>query len=177
MWVNFPLGHVSPVAMRAVNRVDLSCKDYAMMKTPRLPSLEVVKRHAKRLRAALEETTVTLSHAESLEMIARQWGFSDWNTLCAMIKKQNSPSRLKIGDDISGEYLGQVFHAMIVDLVPLADEEIYIITLAFDKPLTVSNAHTNENLQNRITCTIGPGGKTVEKQACGAPVLQIHFER
>jgi ATP-dependent Lon protease len=41
------------------------------------------KAMAKALRAALEERHVALSHGECLEIVARQLGFADWNTLSA----------------------------------------------------------------------------------------------
>jgi uncharacterized glyoxalase superfamily protein PhnB len=41
---------------------------------------------AKALRAALSLRNVELSHSETLEIIARQFGFDDWNILAARIE-------------------------------------------------------------------------------------------
>lgn len=40
---------------------------------------------AKSLRAAMETRQVPLSHSESLEIVARQFGYDDWNVLAARI--------------------------------------------------------------------------------------------
>lgn len=41
------------------------------------------KAMARRLRAALAERDIALSHSETLEIVARQFGTRDWNTLAA----------------------------------------------------------------------------------------------
>ena len=48
------------------------------------PSLEGLKNQAKRLRSALAEDGVAISHSQSLERIAHQFGYADWNTLHAL---------------------------------------------------------------------------------------------
>lgn len=44
------------------------------------------KTMAKALRKALAERQVDISHADSLELVARQFGLDDWNTLAARIE-------------------------------------------------------------------------------------------
>lgn len=41
---------------------------------------------AKALRAAMAERRIELSHSETLEIVARQFGFDDWNVLAARIE-------------------------------------------------------------------------------------------
>jgi Glyoxalase superfamily protein/ClpX C4-type zinc finger len=48
-----------------------------------MPTSKDAKAMAKSLRAALAERNVSLSHGECLEIIARQLGVADWNTLTA----------------------------------------------------------------------------------------------
>ncbi|MEO7223607.1 MAG: glyoxalase superfamily protein [Devosia sp.] len=45
------------------------------------------KTMAKTLRAALAERSVDISHSDSLELVARQFGLADWNTLSAKIER------------------------------------------------------------------------------------------
>jgi len=45
------------------------------------------KRMAKVLETALRERNVGLSHGESLDIVAKQFGLHDWNTLSARIKR------------------------------------------------------------------------------------------
>ena len=41
------------------------------------------KTMAKALRGALAERDIALSHAQCLDLVARQLGFADWNVLAA----------------------------------------------------------------------------------------------
>ena len=50
-----------------------------------LPTLEALKAQARRLRASLQSDGNTVSHSRSLELVAGQYGFRDWNTLHAAI--------------------------------------------------------------------------------------------
>lgn len=50
------------------------------------------KTMAKSLRDSLAAKRVSLSHSECLEVVARQFGFADWNTLAA--KLDRTPDRL-----------------------------------------------------------------------------------
>jgi hypothetical protein len=45
----------------------------------------VTKVMAKSLRASLAARSVLLSHSECLEIVAKQLGFADWNTLSAKL--------------------------------------------------------------------------------------------
>jgi len=49
------------------------------------------KTAAKRLRTALKEKTVDLSHGECLDLVARQLGLRDWNVLCARLDEGVPP--------------------------------------------------------------------------------------
>lgn len=48
-----------------------------------MPTHKDVKAMAKSLRDALAHRNLSLSHSECLEIVARQFGFADWNTLSA----------------------------------------------------------------------------------------------
>ena len=43
------------------------------------------KAMAKSLRDALAAKSILLSHSNCLEIVAKQWGFADWNTLSAKL--------------------------------------------------------------------------------------------
>lgn len=49
------------------------------------------KSMAKALRAALGARSVLLSHSDCLEIVAKQFGFPDWNTLSARIDAPEHP--------------------------------------------------------------------------------------
>jgi hypothetical protein len=49
------------------------------------------KSMAKSLRASLVDRNVSLSHSTCLEIVARQIGFADWNTLSSKLPAQEKP--------------------------------------------------------------------------------------
>ncbi len=55
------------------------------------------KTMAKALRTALAERKIDITHSDSLELIARQFGLNDWNTLAAKIESARSGLRLPAG--------------------------------------------------------------------------------
>src|SRR5580692_5686543 len=48
------------------------------------------KTMAKSLRDSLVDRNVSLSHSTCLEIVARQFGFADWNTLSAKLPAQGA---------------------------------------------------------------------------------------
>jgi ATP-dependent Lon protease len=55
------------------------------------------KAMAQSLREALKTKSVTLSHSESLELVARTLGFHDWNVLSAAIRASQPEAKPKNG--------------------------------------------------------------------------------
>jgi catechol 2,3-dioxygenase-like lactoylglutathione lyase family enzyme len=51
------------------------------------------KAMAKSLRACLAEKNVDVSHSECLEMVARQFGFSEWNVMAGMLRVESGENR------------------------------------------------------------------------------------
>ncbi len=51
---------------------------------------------AKTLRQGLRERRIDLSHSDCLELVARQFGLADWNTLAAKIELQPDKSMLRL---------------------------------------------------------------------------------
>jgi hypothetical protein len=60
------------------------------------------KTMAKALRAALAERRIDITHSDSLELVARQFGLSDWNTLSAKIESAKNGLRLPAGWIVTG---------------------------------------------------------------------------
>ena len=137
-----------------------------------LPSLEAIKDQAKRLRADLAKTQTVISHSKSLELVAHQLGHRDWNTLRAAIGNQ-PPTFLRIGQKVSGKYLGQAFEGDVIGLQSLADGQKYRLTLHLDEPIDVVKFESFSALRHRINCTIDRSGKTFEKTSDGMPHLVL----
>lgn len=65
------------------------------------------KAMAKSLRQALSERHIEITHGDSLECVARQFGWRDWNTLAAQIARPalRMPEDWTIGGSLSDAYV------------------------------------------------------------------------
>jgi len=139
---------------------------------PIIPSREAIKAQAKRLRASLAAEGNFLSHSETLELIARQHAFRDWNTMSAAMG--NRPCQpLVLGQTVTGLYLGQPFKAVVIALAQLNDGARYRITLNLDEPVDVVTFESFSAFRKRINATIGRDGSSWEKTSNGLPQLTI----
>lgn len=138
-----------------------------------LPSPAELKSSARRLRAALAEEGDFIQHSEALELVARQHGYRDWNTLHAAAG--NRPGLpLAVGGTVRGRYLGQAFSARIVSLLPLgADAKFLRISLELDAPVDVVKFDSFSAYRRRIQATIRSDGRTVACTSDGEPQLQL----
>ncbi len=146
-----------------------------MMKKPKIPNLDIIKDQAKRLRATLLESNgEAVSHSQSLEIIAHQYGFKDWNVLHAAIGNRPPECPVEMGDHVKGRYLSQEFEAEVLGVVALGSDR-YQLTLHFDEPVDVVTFESFSNMRQRVTCKVDATGKTLEKTSDGRPQVQLHF--
>lgn len=140
-----------------------------------LPSLADLKAKARRLRSALAEDGDFIKHGESLELVARQYGYRDWNTLHAATGNRQ-PLLLSVGGTISGRYLGQPFKARIASLQPLGSDGAYMrISLELDEAVDVVTFESFSAYRKRIQATIKRNGETVTKTSNGEPHLRLNL--
>ncbi|WP_319824993.1 glyoxalase superfamily protein [Thalassovita sp.] len=136
-----------------------------------LPSLDTVKAQAKALRQALQAGGTVVSHAQALELIARQHGARDWNTLHARLTQQNAPPELAFGDRVAGLYLGQPFTGEIVALSgPTGHRQVEI---KLDQPIDTVRFESFSNWRHRIRGTLDVDGSSHRKTSDGAPHLIV----
>ena len=139
--------------------------------TNHLPSVSEAKAQAKRLRAKMNEEGTTVGHGQSLELIAQQFGFRDWNAMLAAIG--NKPPRdWEVGAQVSGRYLGHAFSAQITSLTRL-QPGWFRLQLELDEPVDVVASEHFSNFRKRIRGVVGPKGHSVERTSNGRPHLQI----
>jgi catechol 2,3-dioxygenase-like lactoylglutathione lyase family enzyme len=74
------------------------------------------KAMARSLRACLAGKNVDVSHSECLEMVARQFGFSEWNVMAAMLRAEAAGSQPAHHTDVT------LFQAVPVLRVPRIEE-------------------------------------------------------
>jgi hypothetical protein len=132
-----------------------------------LPSRDVLKGHARKLRDTLARAGTPLSQSAALEHLAHQWGYRDWNTL----SDAASPSVRRawtLGQRVSGRYLGHAFTGTVKAARRKGPDHVDL-TIAFDTPVDVVASPRFSALRGQISCTIGATGRTVEKTSDGQP--------
>jgi hypothetical protein len=137
-----------------------------------LPTVDELKAQAKRLRTELGKAGGDIRHGAALELVAKQYGFRDWNTLCAEAKSHAPPCPYRIGQRVSGRYLGQPFTARIHG-VDRRGANRYRVRFDLDEPVDVVTFDSFSAFRKRIVCTIDPRGRTVEKTSNGRPHMEL----
>lgn len=141
-----------------------------------LPSLEALKDQAKRLRSRLSGEGEDISHSRSLELIAAQYGYRDWNTLHAAVGNRPPFNPWMLGSRVKGRYLGQPFEGEILSVTALtAQPGRYRLTMKFDEPVDVVTFESFSAFRQRVTATIDETGRTVEKTSNGSPQLELEW--
>lgn len=138
-----------------------------------LPVIPALKQQAKVLRRSLETAGTSITHSQSLELVAKQHGFRDWNTLHAAAGNQSPVTRLRPGSRVKGLYLGQSFEAEVLGLQNLQEGQAMRVTLHFDEPVDVIRFESFSSFRQRVSCTLLPEGQTHEKTSDGVPHLVL----
>jgi hypothetical protein len=141
--------------------------------TTLLPSLDALKDQAKRLRDALARQGTQINHSRSLELIASQYGFRDWNTLHAKLGNMPPKKVLSLGDKASGRYLGKAFTGKIIAVQRMTAGNMTRVTFDFDEAVNVSQFESFAVMRKRVVCLLDEDGKTVEKTSNGVPHVEL----
>ncbi|MDT1062358.1 glyoxalase superfamily protein [Paracoccus sp. CPCC 101403] len=136
-------------------------------------TIDEAKAQARALRAALSEQGTAISHAQALELVARQHGARDWNTLHARLALGNAPPELAVGDQVRGRYLGQGFSGTVIGLSgPASHRQIEI---RFDQPVDVVRFESFSNLRRQIRAVIDEHGRSHRHTSDGQPQLVVEL--
>jgi len=144
-----------------------------MSDTDTLPSIEDLKYSAGELRRDLAAQGIVISHSQSLERIAHDMGFKDWNSLSAAARKPRDRCPVTKGDRVTGRYLGQPFTATVLDVHAAEMHARFRVTLHFDAPVDVVSFESFSSFRQRVTCTLTPAGRTPQKTSNGVPQLVL----
>lgn len=136
-----------------------------------LPSLDALKAQAKALRNSLAAKGHAINHAQSLELLAKQLGHRDWNTLHAAVGQ--TPQPLHLGQHVSGFYLGKAFAGKIICISDIGHGVRFRLTLRFDAPVNVSKFDSMVIELVQVNATVDRHGQTAEKTSDGTPHLII----
>lgn len=140
-----------------------------------LPSIDALKVQAKRLRQELAAAGTVIGHSRSLELLAHQHGYKDWNTLHAAIGNRPPASPVTVGQRVSGYYLGQPFDGEVRALETFSQAGRFRIVLHFDKPVDVVTFDSFSAFRQRVSCFIGRDGMTTETTSNGEPQLRLQL--
>ena len=141
--------------------------------TTQLPSLDALKDQAKRLRDALARQGTQINHSKSLELIASQYGFRDWNTLHAKLGNRMPKRALALGDKASGRYLGKAFTGRVIAVQRMTAGNMTRVTFDFDEAVNVSQFESFAVMRKRVVCMLDEDGRTVEKTSNGVPHVEL----
>ncbi|WP_425098714.1 glyoxalase superfamily protein [Tropicibacter sp. S64] len=134
-------------------------------------TIDAAKAQAKALRQALQAAGTPVSHAQALELVARQHGARDWNTLSARLDRQTDTPGLALGDRVTGRYLGQAYSGKIVGLSgPAGHRQVEI---ALDQPVDTVRFESFSNLRRRIRGTVNADGRSQRRTSDGEPQLTV----
>ncbi|WP_221125144.1 glyoxalase superfamily protein [Rhizobium bangladeshense] len=138
------------------------------------PGIEELKAQAKRLRQAMNDRGTALTHSAALEMIARQHGARDWNTLAALAARPNAAPKtpLFVGAHIRGRYLNQPFAGEILSL-SARPGGLHRITIHFDEAVDVVTFESFSAFRRRVSAQIDADGVSPRKTSNGVPHLVL----
>ncbi len=135
-----------------------------------IPSRDVLKSQAKRLRSDLAARGQTMTHAQALETVAHQWGARDWNTLSAQAAKTH-PGWTP-GQRISGRYLGHAFQGVVKAARQQANG-FWALTLRFDQAIDVVTSDHFSAFRRQVSATVNAQGVSPQKTSDGQPHMVL----
>lgn len=142
-----------------------------MNTTSNIPSRDILKSQAKRLRRDLAARDQSMSYAEALETIAHQWGARDWNTLSAMVL--DTKSGWSPGQRVTGRYLGHSF-AGEVKAARQSSNGFWSLTLRFDEAVDVVTSALFSSFRRQVNTTVNTEGLSPQKTSNGQPHMVLH---
>ncbi len=118
------------------------------------------KTHAKRLREALAADGLNLSHSRALDIVARQHGARDWNTLAATAAKTRLGAPFAVGERVAGTFNGKPAQGRLIGLEETIKPDLWRVTVAFDPPVDVVTSELFSSERRRITMIVGADGRS-----------------
>lgn len=140
-------------------------------------SIEQAKARAVHLRKMAADQGQSLTHGKALEIVAKEQGAHDWNTLVARLAKAEAVVRrvdflaLHRGAVVEGRYMNQPFTGRIVDASE--DGQKLRLSIHLDQAVDTVTFASFSNMRRRVQGTIGKDGRSAERTSNGIPHLMI----
>jgi hypothetical protein len=126
-------------------------------------SIDELKTQAKALRQSMAQDGHVMSHSKSLEILAKQLGYRNWNTLSALA-----------GNHKAFAYaFGQPFEGEVIGLRKVPNKHRFGVTIKFDVPVDVVKFEGMSNFRSRINIVVNENGISDDKTSDGQPHLKL----
>lgn len=131
-----------------------------------------LKTEAREYRTAQVDAGRPISHAQSLEMVARFHGFRDWNTAAGVLPMTRGPV-FAVSQRIEGVYLKQPFTGTIIGVAAMGAGDMFRLTVQFDEPVDVVTFESFSAYRQRVNATVGRDGISPSRTSDGEPHMVI----
>lgn len=135
------------------------------------------KTHAKRLRDALAAEGVSLSHGKALDIVARQNGVRDWNTLSATgrnaVEAQSAPP-FTVGDNVEGAFNGNPASGRIIGVAETIKPDLWRVTVKFSPAVDASTSENFRAERTRVEMVVGADGRSRRLTGTETGVMALH---
>jgi hypothetical protein len=129
------------------------------------------KNQAKRLRDALAQEGLAVSHGKALDIVAWQNGARDWNTLAASAARVEPTAvpgatpdpvavPFQIGQAVAGTFNGNPAKGRVIGLEETIKPDLWRVTVAFNPPVDASTSDLFKAERRRVTMVVGADGKS-----------------
>jgi len=126
------------------------------------------KTHAKRLRDDLAADGIAISHSKALELVARQNGARDWNTLAATrpataaetATPVDAAAPFSVGEAVDGTFNGNPAQGRVIGVSETIKPDLWRVTVAFNPPVDVVTSKLFTSERRRIEMIVGADGRS-----------------
>lgn len=124
------------------------------------------KTHARRLRDVLAAEGIAVSHGKALDIVARQNGARDWNTLSARPTGAQQPAPaapgapFSLGDSVEGDFNGSPAHGRVIGIAETIKPDLWRVTVKFTPPVDASTSAHFRAERHRVEMVVGVDGRS-----------------
>ena len=130
------------------------------------------KQRARELRSQANASCQPMSHSRSLEIVAVELGYRDWNTASARLSNQPEVP-FQVGDEVAGRYLNKPFNGRVLAVRNIVDGGAFEVTMHFDEPVDVVEFESFSAFRQRVTATVSADGVSWAKTSDGRPHMVV----
>jgi hypothetical protein len=136
------------------------------------------KTYAKRLRDALADEGIALSHGKALDIVARQNGARDWNTLAARTNDSASPVTMTgtpfaVGDHVEGAFNGKPATGRVIGLAETIKPDLWRVTVKFSPAVDASTSENFRAARTRVEMVVGADGRSRRLTGTETGVMEL----